>query len=179
MGDEKYPSLAVIIPSYFVPQQLSKALFGSVGWVGRYPGDVANSTSLERDGMTILHGAQPTIFRANSSLLRTNGTAAAREMVGWVSHKLEGHGRKQALNQPQTPGFHPTLRSPTKYGQRWVGIPTSPIRAGADGLPNGLRRTGYNPPTLRSPPVSGNESVSYRIRTWSKSREACQAFARG
>ncbi len=112
MGDEKYPSLAVIIPSYFVPQQLSKALFGSVGWVGRYPGDVANSTSLERDGMTILHGAQPTIFRANSSLLRTNGTAAAREMVGWVSHKLEGHGRKQALNQPQTPGFHPTLRSP-------------------------------------------------------------------
>ena len=86
--------------------------FGSVGWVGRYPGVVANSTSLEIDGPTILHGAQPTIFRANSSLLRTNGAAAARGMVGWASYKLEGHGRKQALNQSQTPGFqatHPTL----------------------------------------------------------------------
>ena len=82
--------------------------FGSVEWVGRYPGFVANSTSLEIDGPTILHGAQPTIFRANSSFLRTNGTAAAREMVGWASYNLEGHGRKQALKQPQTPGYQPT-----------------------------------------------------------------------
>ncbi len=43
--------------------------FGSVGWVGRYPGVVANSTSIKIDDLTILHGTQPTIFRANSSLL--------------------------------------------------------------------------------------------------------------
>ena len=82
--------------------------FGIVGWVGIYPGVVATSTSLEIDGLTILHGAQPTIFRANSSRLRTNGTAAAREMVGWASYKLEGHRHKQALNQHRTPGFQPT-----------------------------------------------------------------------
>ena len=74
--------------------------FGIVGWVGRSPGVVANSTSLEMDGPTISHGVQPTIFRANSSLLRTNDIEAAREMVGCASHKLEGRGRKQALNQP-------------------------------------------------------------------------------
>ncbi len=67
--------------------------FGSVGWVGRSPGVVANTTSLEMDGPTILHGAQPTIFRANWSLLRTNDIEAAREMVGWASYKLEGRGR--------------------------------------------------------------------------------------
>ncbi len=63
------------------------------GWVGRSPGVVANTTSLEMDGPTILHGAQPTIFRANSSLLRTNDIEAAREMVGWALYKLEGRGR--------------------------------------------------------------------------------------
>ena len=47
--------------------------FGSVGWVDRYPGVVANSTFLDTDGPTILHGTQPTIFRADSLLLRTNG----------------------------------------------------------------------------------------------------------
>ncbi len=76
--------------------------------MGRCPGVVANPTSLKIDSLTILHGVQPTIFRANSSLLRTNDTEAAWEMVGWASYKLEGRGRKQALNQPQTPALQPT-----------------------------------------------------------------------
>ena len=56
--------------------------FGIVGWGGRLPGVVANLISLEIDGPTILKGVQPTIFRANSSFLRTNETYDAWEMVG-------------------------------------------------------------------------------------------------
>ena len=37
-------------------------------------------------------------------------------MVGWSWYKLEGHGRKQALNQPRTPGFQPTHPSFLRVG---------------------------------------------------------------
>ena len=95
--------------------------FGIVGWVGRSPCVVASSTSLEIDGPTILHGVQPTIFRANSSLLLTNDIEAAREMVGWASYKFEGRGRKQALNQPRTPRVQPTHPTLPNQAPRQLG----------------------------------------------------------
>ncbi len=43
-------------------------------------------------------------------------------MAGWVSYKLEGRWRKQASNQPRTPGFQPTNPGPDRPRDSLGGI---------------------------------------------------------
>ncbi len=96
------------MPGFVPPRGNLRGLVRDRRVGGSMAGGCTNPISLAINGPAILQGVQPTIFPANSSLLRTSDTHAAREMVGWVSFKLEGHGCEQALNQPRTPGFQPT-----------------------------------------------------------------------
>ncbi len=58
-----------------------------------------------------MHGVQPTIFRANSSLLRTNATSAARETVGWLLTGSEGARVNKLRTSPERQGFNPPYAS--------------------------------------------------------------------
>ncbi len=70
-------------------------------------GVVANANFIGIDGLSNWHGVQPTIFCAHSSLFRTQGSDAVREMVGWTPYWLE-RARKETMCQPAPNAWVPT-----------------------------------------------------------------------